>query len=49
MKAPEKLTLTRDEVAAMAPEDLRRMDGCPQQGIKVVVYGDGAAADLRSL
>jgi len=30
---------TADELAAMIREDLRHMDGCPKQGIKVTVYG----------
>ena len=39
MKASLKLMLTRSELAAMALEDLSRMDGCPQSGLKVEVYG----------
>jgi hypothetical protein len=28
-----------DELAAMIREDLQQVDGCPKQGINVIVYG----------
>lgn len=30
---------TEDELAAMIHADLSQMDGCPQRGVKVTVYG----------
>ena len=30
---------TEDELAAMIQEDLRKVDGCPQRGVSVTVYG----------
>jgi hypothetical protein len=30
---------TAEELAAMIQADLSKMDGCPQQGVKVTVYG----------
>ena len=30
---------TDDELAAMIKEDLRKVDGCPQRGVSVTVYG----------
>ena len=30
---------TAEELAAMIQADLSKMDGCPQQGINVIVYG----------
>ncbi len=30
---------TAEELAAMIHADLSKMDGCPQRGIKVTVYG----------
>jgi hypothetical protein len=34
-----KQTKTAEELAAMIHEDLSKMDGCPQRGITVTVYG----------
>lgn len=34
-----KQTKTAEELAAMILEDLSKMDGCPQRGITVTVYG----------
>ena len=30
---------TEDEIAAMIREDLHKVDGCPQRGVSVTVYG----------
>jgi hypothetical protein len=30
---------TAEELAAMIREDLSKVDGCPEQGAKVTVYG----------
>ena len=30
---------TAEELATMIREDLSKMDGCPEQGVKVIVYG----------
>jgi uncharacterized protein involved in tolerance to divalent cations len=30
---------TAEELAAMIHTDLSRMDGCPQQGVQITVYG----------
>ena len=32
-------TKTADELAAMIHEDLSKMDGCPEHGVMVTVYG----------
>jgi hypothetical protein len=34
-----KKTKTTDELAAMILEDLTKIDGCPQRGLTVTVYG----------
>jgi hypothetical protein len=34
-----KETRTAEEVSAMILQDLRNMDGCPQNGVSVTVYG----------
>lgn len=34
-----KESKTADELAAMIHADLSQMDGCPQQGVRVTVYG----------
>ncbi len=34
-----KETKTEDELAAMIREDLQKVDGCPQRGVSVTVYG----------
>jgi hypothetical protein len=48
---------TEDELAAMIHADLSQMDGCPQLGVKVTVYGipwkamltfDAAAGPVRN-
>jgi hypothetical protein len=36
---PTKQFKTSAELEAMILEDLRNVDGCPQQGITVTVYG----------
>jgi hypothetical protein len=37
--APAKQTKTAEELAAMIFEDLRQIEGCPERGVKVTVYG----------
>jgi hypothetical protein len=37
--APTKQKKTPDELAAMIHHDLSQIEGCPQRGIKVTVYG----------
>jgi len=41
MRGPErtKQTKTAEELAAMILEDLRNVDGCPERGVNVTVYG----------
>jgi len=41
MADPEstKETKTAEELAAMIYEDLSKMDGCPEDGVTVTVYG----------
>jgi hypothetical protein len=34
-----KETKTEDELAAMIREDLVKVEGCPQRGVSVTVYG----------
>ena len=34
-----KETKAEDEIAAMIREDLHKVDGCPQRGVSVTVYG----------
>jgi hypothetical protein len=34
-----KETRTAEEMSAMILQDLRNMDGCPQNGVSVTVYG----------
>jgi hypothetical protein len=34
-----KQTKTAEELAAMIVEDLRKVDGCPERGVNVTVYG----------
>jgi hypothetical protein len=34
-----KATKTAEELSAMILQDLRNMDGCPQDGVSVTVYG----------
>ena len=36
---PAKEFKTAEELEAMILEDLRAIDGCPEQGVKVTVYG----------
>jgi hypothetical protein len=36
---PVKQKKTHDELAAMIHQDLTQIDGCPQHGVKVTVYG----------
>jgi hypothetical protein len=36
---PRKEIKTSDELAAMIPEDLRKVEGCPEHGVSVTVYG----------
>ena len=36
---PKKETKTAEELAVMIREDLSKMDGCPQRGVNVTVYG----------
>ena len=36
---PVKQTKTADELAAMIYHDLSRIEGCPERGVKVTVYG----------
>jgi hypothetical protein len=37
--SPSKEKKTADELAAMILADLRQIEGCPERGVKVVVYG----------
>jgi hypothetical protein len=37
--SPKKETKTAEELAAMIHQDLSKMDGCPQRGVTVTVYG----------
>jgi len=37
--APAKQTKAAEELAAMIHRDLSEIDGCPQRGVKVTVYG----------
>ena len=34
-----KVTKSEDELATMIREDLLKVDGCPQRGVSVRVYG----------
>jgi hypothetical protein len=36
---PRKQIKTAEELAAMILEDLRKVDGCPEHGVNVTVYG----------
>ena len=36
---PKKETKTAEELAAMIREDLSNVDGCPERGVSVTVYG----------
>ena len=36
---PVKLTKTVEELAAMIHQDLSQIEGCPEAGVKVTVYG----------
>jgi hypothetical protein len=36
---PAKEKKTADELSAMILQDLMKMDGCPQRGVSVTVYG----------
>jgi hypothetical protein len=36
---PRKQIKTAEELAAMILEDLRKIDGCPERGVNVTVYG----------
>lgn len=36
---PTKKTKTAEELAAMIREDLSKVDGCPERGVTVTVYG----------
>ena len=36
---PVKQTKTTEELAAMIHQDLSQLEDCPQQGVKVTVYG----------
>jgi hypothetical protein len=36
---PAKQTKTAEELAAMIREDLSNVDGCPERGVSVTVYG----------
>ena len=54
---PIKQPKTADELEAMILEDLRKVDGCPQKGVNVTVYGipwnallmfDAAAGPVRN-
>jgi len=38
-QAPAKDKKTADELSAMILQDLRKVDGCPQRGVSVAVYG----------
>ncbi len=37
--SPVKQTKTTEELAAMIHQDLSQLEDCPQQGVKVTVYG----------
>ena len=41
MDVPEqkKQTKSAEELAAMIVEDLSKVDGCPERGVNVTVYG----------
>jgi hypothetical protein len=39
IRGPVKQTKTHEELAAMIHADLSQIEGCPQQGISVTVYG----------
>ena len=41
MEGPEhtRQTKTAEELAAMIREDLSKVDGCPEHGVNVTVYG----------
>ncbi len=39
MESPTKENKTAEELAAMIREDLSKMDGCPERGVVVTVYG----------
>jgi len=54
---PIKQPKTAEELEAMILEDLRKVDGCPQKGVNVTVYGipwnallmfDAAAGPVRN-
>jgi len=54
---PIKQSRTAEELEAMILEDLRKVDGCPQKGVNVTVYGipwnallmfDAAAGPVRN-
>jgi hypothetical protein len=36
---PRKQIKTAEELAAMILDDLRKVDGCPEHGVNVTVYG----------
>jgi hypothetical protein len=36
---PSKQIRTAEKLAAMILEDLRKVDGCPEHGVNVTVYG----------
>jgi hypothetical protein len=36
---PAKEKVTAEELAAMIHEDLSKVDGCPERGVNVTVYG----------
>jgi hypothetical protein len=36
---PRKQIKTAEELAAMILEDLRKVEGCPERGVNVTVYG----------
>jgi hypothetical protein len=36
---PPKETRTAEKISAMVRQDLLNMDGCPQDGVSVTVYG----------
>ena len=39
MEPPPKEQKSAEELAVMIREDLGKMDGCPQRGVTVTVYG----------
>ena len=39
MEPPTKENKTAEELAAMIREDLSKMNGCPERGVVVTVYG----------